>query len=293
MIAPLSKIKVPLLLAIALAALALIETVNALWAPHRVATSADWNAAAAEVRAGYRAGDLIVFAPVWEDQVGRSYLGDLVTVEMAGRADADRYGRVWEVSIRGERAPETAQAKLLTRDRHGRVTVALYEKPKVTVLYDFTSHAGDARVTQLPRTGGAERPCYKSGAGASFRCASTTVEPRTLEVAFAPHRGILTPADGDQVTRLEFQGVPLGSSLVGYTGLHDYYSRKNSDTPVDFAVFIDGQKQLAVSFHQEEGWRRFTVDTHALAGTRHTVRFEVSAAHPRWRTFGFHAETRQ
>ncbi|MFI5288120.1 MAG: hypothetical protein ACHQ17_00645 [Polyangia bacterium] len=277
-------------LAIALVLLALVETVSALTAPYRVASNADWEAAAAEVRAGFRSGDLIVFAPAWSDQVGRAHLGDLVTVEMAGRADADRYGRVWQVSIRGARAPETAQATLLRTERHGRVTVALYQKPSVTVLYDFTSHAADARVTELSRHSD-ERPCYKQRTG--FRCAGVTVEPRTLEVGYAPHRGILTPADGDRLTRLEFSNVLLGRTLVGYTGLHDFYSRLKGDGPVDFAVFIDGQKRFALHYEQAMGWRRFTVDTTPLAGTRHTVRFEVSSPRPAWRTFGFHAEARK
>ena len=70
-------------------------------------TAADWDAAAAEVRAGFQPGDLIVFAPAWSDAVGRLHLGDLIPPEMAARADESGYRRVWEVSIRGARAPET------------------------------------------------------------------------------------------------------------------------------------------------------------------------------------------
>src|SRR5437870_13517130 len=84
----------------AFALLALVETGNALVAPHRVAADADWSAAAAEVRAGFQPGDLIVFAPAWTDQVGRFHLGDLIPPEMAARPDADRYQRIWELSIR-------------------------------------------------------------------------------------------------------------------------------------------------------------------------------------------------
>ena len=55
----------------------------------------------------HHAGDLIVFAPAWVDPVGRLHLGDLIPIEMAARMDADRYGTIWELSIRGARAPET------------------------------------------------------------------------------------------------------------------------------------------------------------------------------------------
>ena len=45
--------------------------------------------------------------------------------------------------------------------------------------------------------------------------------------------------------------------MVGYTGLHDYYSRKNGDGPVDFRVFVDEAKALDVRHKNDDGWRRF------------------------------------
>jgi len=66
-----------------------------------------WKRAEAVVRAEYRPGDLIVFAPDWVDPVGRLHLGDLIPVDVAARMDAARFSRIWEVSIRGARAPET------------------------------------------------------------------------------------------------------------------------------------------------------------------------------------------
>jgi hypothetical protein len=278
----------------AFALLALVETANALLAPGRVAPDADWAAAAADVRAGYQKGDLIVFAPAWADPIGRQHLGDLVTVEMAGRADADRYGRVWEVSIRGARAAETKGLTAQGDASHGKVRVRLYPKaPPVAVTYDFTARLADeARLTQAPRDGrGDETPCYKDAGG--FRCAATRVEPPTLEVDSAPRRGILAPADGGLVTKIEFPEAKLGATLVGYTGLSDYYSRKSADGPVDFAVFVDGVRALAITHRQYEGWRRFEVDTRNWAGGTHLVRFEVSSPLPAWRTFGFHVEARK
>ena len=81
--------------------------------------------------------------------------------------------------------------------------------------------------------------------------------------------------------------------MVGYTGLHDYFSRKNAAGAVDFKLFVDGRERLAVRHRNDDGWRRFTVDTAAEAGTRHVVRFEISAPDSSWRTFGFHAEARR
>ncbi len=87
------RVRPAVLAALALGVLATWESAQALYAPARVTPAADWDAAAAEVRDELRPGDLIVFAPRWADQVGRAHLGDAIPVEMAGRADADRYAR--------------------------------------------------------------------------------------------------------------------------------------------------------------------------------------------------------
>jgi hypothetical protein len=288
----------PLLFAALLLALVVIETGVAVLARYRVAGEADWQAAAATVRAGFRPGDLIVFAPVWMDQVGRSYLGDLMPIEMVARSDADHYGRIWEVSIRGARAPETAGAQREFEHDHGLVRVARWKNPPpapVTVRYDFTAHLAEALVTQLPVDGrGDERPCFQEprDGDAGFGCASTHVGRRTLEIDYRPRRGVLVPVDQRLVTRLEYSAVPLGSTLVGYTGLHDYYARKNADGPVDFAVFIDDQPVHRGRTGNADAWKRFAIDTSRLAGAPHRVRFEVSAPAPAWRNFGFHVEAR-
>jgi len=258
-------------LAAALVLLALVETANALIAPLRVASAKDWDDAAAEVRAGFEAGDLIVFAPYWADQVGRAHLGDLVTVEMAGHSDADDYARVWEVSIRGAHHPEAA-GKLVKESRHGKVRVALYQKPADEVFYDFTS--------QQPRVTSVDRDGEKPGAH---------VEPRTLEIDYRPRRGLLIPVDS-RTTALSYDDVLLGSRLVGYAGLHDYYARKNADGPVDVRLFIDGQKQLEVRARNEDGWKRFELPT---APGKHAVRFEISSPQPAWRNLGLHVEARK
>ncbi|HXU70290.1 MAG TPA: hypothetical protein VN947_13230 [Polyangia bacterium] len=271
---------------VALVALvAVVETGSALTARSRVATDADWEAAAAEVRAGFQPGDVIAFAPAWVDQIGRAHLGDLVTVEMAGRSDADRYARVWEVSIRGAHAPDAKGAQLAHQSEHGRVRVALYDKPATPVVYDFTASAADARVLR------GTQPCFGDPAH-GWLCGGTRVERRTLEIDYRPRRGLLVPADR-VATTLAYGEVSLGENLVVYAGMHDYYARLHGSGLVDFSVDVDGVEKLRTRIGNDDGWRRFDLDTRALAGTRHAVTFHVSAADPAWRNFGFHAEARR
>ena len=169
---------------------------------------------------------------------------------------------------------------------HGRVHVALYEKPATPVVYDFTASAADARVLR------GANPCFGDPA-AGWLCGGARVERRTLEIDYRPRRGLLVPADRradhDRATR----EVPLGDTLVVYAGIHDYYARQIGDGVVDFSVDIDGVEKLRTRIGNDDGWRRFDLDTRALAGTRHAVTFHVSAANPAWRNFGFHAEARR
>src|SRR4051794_30454080 len=170
----------PVLVCAAFAMLAAFETARSLLAPRAVPRDVDWEAAAAEVRAAFQPGDLVVFAPAWADPVGRFHLGDLVPVEMAARADASHYGRIWEVAIRGAHAPDARQGTPVSSTKHGLVTVSLYTKaPPVKTVFDFTGQLTRARVTQLPSNGkGDERTCYLSGG--AFRCTSTEIAPRVL-----------------------------------------------------------------------------------------------------------------
>lgn len=276
--------KVAVLFAALIALLAVVETGAALTARARVPSDADWEAAAAEVRAGFGPGDVIAFAPAWVDQIGRAHLGDMISVEMAGRSDVDRYARVWEVSIRGARSHDSDGARLVRTTQHGRVRVALYEKAATPIVYDFTASAGDARVMR------ADQPCF-GDAQAGWRCGSAHIERRTLEIDYQPRRGMLVPAD-NRPTTLGWNEVPLGGKLVVYAGMHDYYARKSADGLVDFSVDVDGVEKLRARVANADGWRRFDVDTRGLAGTRHAVTFHVSAPNPAWRNLGFHAEAR-
>jgi len=260
---------------------AIVEAVWALTASSRVASAADWRAAGELVRASRKDGDLIVVAPTWADQVGRSYFGDLIPVEMAARADTDHYSRIWEVSIRGAHAAETQGLTAKRVEQRGLVRVSLYEKPSLGLSYDFTSHFADARISQVD--GGRESPC-----GGTVRCPGGLVETRTLEVDYRPRRGILVPA-GTQPTRLTWPEATLGKTLVLYLGLHDYYARKSGDGPVDVALFVDDRQVWKTVFRQADGWRRFELPT--LPGP-HAVRVEVSSPQPAWRNLGFHLESR-
>jgi hypothetical protein len=278
--------------AAAVALLAIIETANALTAPARAPKEADWAAAARAVRAGFQAGDLIVAAPAWADPILRVHLGDLIPAAVAGRLDDARFGRVWEVSQRGARAPEARRGTVTRTQRFGALTVRLVERPAPAVSYDFVDRWGDAHVTreQLGRP-----PVACPRAGDRFQCPDITynyVRRQTVEVDTELHQALLAQAVGGAAVVIEYPAVPLARELVIATGLHDVWMRKAARGKVDLRVLVGGQPAASVTTANESGWLITRVDTAGRAGQTAPVRFEIRSAAPNARHFALAAEAR-
>jgi hypothetical protein len=252
---------------------ALLLVVIALWevcATPRYAASVPtdktWQQAAAVVRAGYQPGDLIVFAPDWIDPVGRLHLGDLIPIDMAARMDAARYGRIWELAIRGQRSPDTAGLSAKTQAMVGDIAVRFYEREPVTVFADVRDLLPTARVE------GPARP---------------TLE--LTEVGFAPHRCIQVIPPAKQTVRVTFPRMPTGTTLVGYAGLADVFTRRSPRGPGKLAIEVDGKQVASARLGVDDGWVRFEAPTPRGAAD---VTFVLSADDPN-RLICFAAEARR
>lgn len=192
-----------------------------------------WRAAAAVVRAGHRVGDLIVFAPDWIDPIGRRELGDLIPLAMAGRMDAARYGRIWELAIRGAQAPETAGLTAVASEDHGGVVVRRYERAPAIVVGDVLDRADGI-------------------AG---------VHVELAEVGFAPHRCAMISPPAGTALRVTFPAFPLGRALVGYVGIADVFTRRDVRSPVSLDVELAGKVIASATAGVDDGWVRFEAAT--------------------------------
>ncbi len=196
-----------------------------------------WDHASQLVRAQFRRGDLIVFAPDWIDPVGRLHLGDLMTIDDAARMDAARYGRIWELSIRGAHAADVAGLTPTSAVDADGVSVELFERTPVTVLADVRTLLAGASI---------------DGGAAKLELA---------EVGFQPHRCIqATPVPGRPI-RVTFPAVPLGSSLVGYVGLADVFTRRDIRAPGTLEVEVAHRRVAVVHPGVDDGWVKFEVET--------------------------------
>jgi hypothetical protein len=252
---------------------ALLLVVVALWetcATPRYAAAVPgdkaWALAADVVRAGYQPGDLIVFAPGWVDPVGRLHLGDLIPVEMAARDDGSRYGRIWELSIRGERARETRGLTAVQSSQIGGIAIRRYEQTPTVVLADLRAELPRARVTGPVRA---------------------SVE--LTEVGFEPHRCIQVIPPPKQGASIVFPGLRTGTKLVGYVGLADIFTRRSPRGPGTLRVRVGSQLAAEVTAGIDDGWVRFEAATQP--GTA-DITVELAANEPN-RLICFTAETRQ
>jgi hypothetical protein len=227
--------------AVLLAVIAIWEAIAAQRAGAGVPGDEAWARAAAIVRAGFRRGapgtpgDLIVFAPDWIDPVGRLHLGDLISIDDAARMDAARYGRIWELSIRGARARDTAGlAPVETRDEGG-VVVRRFERAPAEVLADLREQLPAARVEGAP----ARPPSLE-----------------LAEVGFSPHRCVLVVPRPGAPARITFPALPAGE-LVGYVGIADVFTRRDERRPGRLTVEQAGRALAEVTAGVEDGWLRF------------------------------------
>jgi hypothetical protein len=247
--------------AVVLIAIAVWEIVATVRAPDGVPDDDAWARAAAIVREQHRRDDLIVFAPGWADPIGRLHLGDLIPIEAAARLDAGRFPVIWELSIRGARAAETAGLEPVFAAEVGGVTVRRFEQKPARLVADL-------------------------GALAPAR------DPGLYEVGFTPRWCVqVTPPAGQSVT-LDYGNVPLGKTLVVGVGLADVFTRRDIRDPGRLDLKIDGQLVEQIQVGVDDGWRVATVPTEQ---GMHRVEIVATALGPkaRDRRICFAAEARR
>lgn len=212
---------------------------------------AEWAAAAQHVRLGYRPGDLIVFAPRWADPIGRLHLGDLIPLDTAGRMDAARFGRIWEVSIRGAHAPEVAGLAPVDHVA-GPVEVRRYDKPAAKVVFDLAATPPPGTRTDLVEVAFEPhrcvvvatppvRPYLRPLLEALDRVPAHVRLPRSFDVLLpelAQARAV--PQADREGKRITVAAVPIGKQLAIGLGIADVFTRRDERRPVELRLELPG-----------------------------------------------------
>lgn len=260
----------------------------------RIAGPLDFEGAAEVVRAEYRSGDLVVVAPHWAAEARRALGPAVMPIRDQARPDEARYSRLWEVSIRGARAPESLGQQPDLERRFGRVTLRRYPlTPTAQTVFDFVENLQRAEVVEV--SGERRRPCQRRGPRWSCvpRGREQWVGTETIsDLDHRPRRCIWAhPLARGKVLRLELSDVPRGATLAGHTATDYVVGRHCEPEPVQFEVEIDGRSVGSLSHRDCDSWNPFSFDVPAGPGTV-DVAFLISAADPRDRHFCFQAEMR-
>ncbi len=275
-----------------------------------VVPESDWAAAREAVKKDLRPDDLVAFAPLWADPVGRQTFGDdIATVAREARPDETRFPRAYEVSIRGAHLRELEGWKKVSETSHGKVTVTLLENPApAKVLSDLVALARPETLTvsRLDPNGG-ELPCTFSrsaSVGGStvvpqgvlapaerWTCASGYVGVAVLHALdHRPHLCIFaTPTGGG--LKLVFKNVAFGASLHGHSGVQWMTERVPTPERVQVA-FSAFDRPVGEHGHKiGVGWVGFEFPTPELVGKRGDLVAEVSGSQTQ-RHYCFEADTR-
>ncbi len=284
-------------------------------AAHFVQTSSvvpdsDWKAAKQVVEKKLRPEDLLLFAPKWEDPVGRAELGDgLASLARTARPDESRFPRAVEVSARGKHRPELEGWKLLEEERVGRLVVGVYENPSpVTVLDDLLRRVSPDKMEVFRVDGGKETACpfvrgrTQSGGlgsgpaipGDRFQCDGSFVGPTIVHALDHDPRACLfaPPFGGNVALRVRFKGVRFGKAVHGHHALQNESERDKVGVPVTL-VFRTEAGIVGRAEHKDGmGWAGFEFSTPELAGKVTDLVVEITAANAVRRPYCFEADTR-
>jgi hypothetical protein len=204
----------------------------------------DWEAAAAAIPATIGPDQLIVFAPRWIDPVGRLWLGSRLSLDHVSRMDAARYREIWEVSVRGAAAPETAGESPVSAHTFGAIRVRRFVRDAPTVTWSLTDGV------------------------------------RVCEIDFEPRRGlVLELRQSVAKVRREFRQVQLGDELQVYVGLADYQKRSRNRSKALIQATVDGREVARGVAGNDDGW--VALPAAATASGVHDVEITARVADPR------------
>lgn len=279
--------------------IALIELVSYVRVQASVPTEGEWGEVSAAIRAGLREGDTIVSTPDWNDPTLRLFVGDLLDLGDAGRADLAPFDRVWEV------AANDAPSQLLpgrepdASTRFGHLVLRRYDLGPSPVLFDFVANHRAAEVDiagvdcpwsrRRPEGGGLWRG--QLWPHERFQCAESTWtfvgETVVEDLDLQGHRCLWQhpPANNAWISST-WEDVPLGERIVLHADLYYQHERMCEGGPVELRVEVNGREVGRMIHRDCEGWKSIEIDPDPLhtGRERGDVRVSVRAADPHLRT---------
>lgn len=254
-------------------ALALVEWGLAARVYKHAVAPADWHEAGQAV-AGIPPDEAVALADTWLGPRARAQMERFARPEALARPDLRGAARVHVLGVQGrswspklEADREDLPQPVLEQARDfGGLTLSTWTLPGAgTVLADFVDDLLSLRVASQGR---------KCSGRRTWKCPAGRVHEGWAEIEYRPRRCLLVEMSDGAGVEITYEDMPLGTTLRGHVGVHDFNRRLRSDAPTAVAVAI-GERRVDFTATDTQGWHAFAVDTRALAGTKATVTLEV------------------
>ena len=287
-----------------------LELLLHIWAAGRAPRFDDYKPLAKAVDDIRKPGDLIIMAPGWAEPPLRRALGDArMPLSDVARPDADGYPAAIEVSALGQRSAALAEWTELSRIEAGAFEIRRLQNPAhKPAAFDFVGAVAKGRAkvqlasTICPwnpkarlRTGGLAghptfpRARFECGGSPYYNVAATTI----ADQRWRPRRCIWAhPPDKGRPLTITFKSVPLGSEIVGHSGMYWVVERQRLGAPVTIDVSVATSAIGSHTHRDGDGWSRFVLPLGAHASSNADVTFTIRTPDNRHRHFCFEARSR-
>jgi len=265
------------------AAIAAIECAMAAWAYRDPLDDTAWSALAGAV-AELPEDEPVVLATQWLGPSARMHVPALARLEWVARADlrgwsrfhAIGFGARWSDELTADREDLSAPTRVDSRDV-GPFTITTYEQPAAGILVESLTSPVETLVVA-----DASGRCRGRG---ELRCSDGTVALRTAEIDYRPRRCLALDVRDGAALRIERTRVATGDVIRGHVGFADFNARLRNDSPVAFAVEVDGEIAARWTVTDAQGWWPFAV---ATAPGEHDVALLVDVGvGGRWNARGY------
>jgi len=247
----------------------------------RVPSMADWRAAAAVVRAGYKSGDIVHFRPYWADQGQFLFRGmDLDVVQMLDTNELSTYKRVWIVATMSGLPFEIPKGfqKVMEKKLH-RIQVFLLKPDRGRrVVFDLLQGLASAKVTRLHP---GRREVCRNFKNNRWYCGAVHpwqfVGERVRDLADGSPRRVIWahPLDKGHKLEIQYPNVPVGDQLEIDYGWSLRAIESGQGRPVHFQVYVDNVLKKSLTLRKDnEKWNRLLIDL-GRERKKHTLKLVI------------------
>ncbi len=241
---------------------------------------------------GWASGQRIPFAKIWRKK-GLDFSDSVVFGEPIDGWDLDGYRRLWVLASYG-RGGQVESLDIGPRQRFedlgSGLSLALYQLPPSSVVYDFRKHLSEAHVERIDSSQQSESCSWRTNrheCGGKwwrdvFQGVNEVGGTRRSCIFVQPH-----PTQG--FVRLRWKQVASGAAIEGRIGNRLWGVRVAEGSDVLFRVLVDGQERYRQTLQRgDDAYHRWRIDIDPNVSSQ-TVEFEWSAADTRWRQTCFDA----